>query len=125
MKQIFSTENAPKAIGPYSQATQAGNMLFISGQLPIDPSSGKIDSGDIAGQARQSLQNLKAIVEDSGLGVQNIVKSTIYMTDINNFSVVNQIYSEFFPKDYPARVAVEVSHLPKDALVEIEVIACR
>lgn len=123
MKIILSTENAPKAIGPYSQGIRAGEFLFISGQLPIDPKVGKIVANDISTQTRQSLNNIKSILEASGMMMENIVKTSVYLSDMNNFKQMNEMYSSFFSGQFPARVAMEVSRLPQDSLVEIEAIA--
>lgn len=121
MKEILATKNAPGAIGPYSQGIKSNNMGFLSGQLPIDPSTGEMPE-TIGEQTRQSLENAKAIIESSGAGLENVVKTTVFLSDMNNFSAMNEVYMEFFEKDYPARSAVEVARLPKDALVEIEMI---
>jgi 2-iminobutanoate/2-iminopropanoate deaminase len=122
MKAI-STTSAPKAIGPYSQAIQVGNFIFTSGQIPIDPSTGTIVDGGIKAQARQSLQNIKAIMEESGIEMKNIIKTTVFLSDMNDFAEMNEVYAEFFTEPYPARSAVAVKTLPKGALVEIEVVA--
>ena len=122
MKTI-STTNAPEAIGPYSQAIQVGNLVFTSGQIPIDPSTGNIVDGGIKSQTRQSLQNIKAILESVDIKMKSIVKTTVFLSDMNNFSEMNEVYSEFFTEPYPARSAVAVKTLPKGALVEIETVA--
>jgi 2-iminobutanoate/2-iminopropanoate deaminase len=122
MIKVINTQNAPKAIGPYSQATLVGNLLFVSGQLPLNPFTGDI-TGDIKEQTCQSLSNLKAIMEAAGMGLCSVVKTTVYLSDMNNFVAMNEVYSTFFSSDFPARVAVEVARLPKDALVEIEAVA--
>ena len=119
---IIETKNAPAAIGPYSQAITTGGLVFTSGQIPIDPASGSIAANDIAGQARQAIQNLAAVLEAAGSGLDKVVKTTCFLTDINDFAVFNEIYEELFPGK-PARSCVEVSNLPKGALVEIEAIA--
>lgn len=121
MKQPIHTEHAPQAIGPYSQAVQVGQLLFTSGQLGMDPATNTFPD-NVADQARQSLQNVKAIVEAAGGQMSNIVKTTVFLKDMNDFAVVNEVYASFFEQPYPARSAVEVARLPKDALVEIEVI---
>ncbi len=121
MKEIISTGNAPGAIGPYSQAVRKNGMLFLSGQLPIDPESGNMPE-NIKEQTRQSLKNAKAIIESSGAVLGDVVKTTVFLSDMNNFSQMNEVYKEFFTENYPARSAVEVARLPKDALVEIEMI---
>ena len=122
MKAI-NTEKAPAAIGPYSQAIQVGNLVFTSGQIPIDPSTGAFVEGGIKEQTRQSLTNVKAILEESGLSMSNVVKTTVFMADMNDFADMNAVYAEFFSEPYPARSAVAVKTLPKGALVEIEVVA--
>ena len=119
---IIETKNAPAAIGPYSQAITTGGLVFTSGQIPIDPASGSIAANDIAGQARQAIQNLAAVLEAAGSGLDKVVKTTCFLTDINDFAVFNEIYEELFPGK-PARSCVEVSNLPKGALVEIEAVA--
>ncbi|MCR4434539.1 MAG: RidA family protein [Clostridiales bacterium] len=123
MKNPISTKSAPQAVGPYSQAVKVGNLLFISGQLPIDPATGVLAGNDIASQTQQALKNVKSIVEASGMTMDDLVKVTVYLSDMENFSKMNEVYATFFQKDYPARAAAEVSRLPKDALVEIEAIA--
>ena len=123
MKQVISTSKAPAAIGPYSQAIQVGNLLYASGQIPIDPSTGSIDDGGIKEQTRQSLLNVQAILEEAGLSFANVVKTTVFLADINDFADMNGVYAEFFSEPYPARSAVAVKSLPKGALVEIEVVA--
>ncbi len=126
MKKIISTKKAPMAIGPYSQGTGTGNLLFLSGQLPICPEKGDIVATDIEGQTRQSLQNVKAILEAEGCTMDNVLKTTVFLKDIADFGKMNGVYAEFFSEgNYPARSAFQVAALPKDALVEIEVIASR
>ena len=122
MKTI-STEKAPAAIGPYSQAIQVGNLVYTSGQIPIDPATGMIVTGGIKEQTLQSLTNVKAILEEVGLTMSNVLKTTVFMTDMGDFADMNSVYAEFFTEPYPARSAVAVKTLPKGALVEIEVIA--
>lgn len=122
MKAV-STIKAPAAIGPYSQAIYVGNLVFTSGQIPIDPATGAIVEGGIKEQTRQSLTNVKAILEGAGLSMNNVVKTTVFMADMNDFAEMNSVYAEFFAEPYPARSAVAVKALPKGALVEIEVIA--
>lgn len=122
MKAI-STEKAPAAIGPYSQAIESNGMVFVSGQLPIDPETGVFASSDIMGQTRQSLTNMRNILESEGLYLSNVVKTTVFLSDMNNFAAMNEVYSSFFSSPFPARSAVAVKTLPKDALVEIECIA--
>ena len=124
MKAI-STEKAPAAIGPYSQAIESNGMVFVSGQLPIDPETGVFASSDIMGQTRQSLTNMRNILESEGLYLSNVVKTTVFLSDMNNFAAMNEVYSSFFSSPFPARSAVAGKTLPKDALVEIECIAAR
>jgi 2-iminobutanoate/2-iminopropanoate deaminase len=123
MKQVISTKKAPAAIGPYSQAIQVGNLIYTSGQIPIDPATGVFVEGSIKEQTRQSLTNVKAILEEAGLSMRNVVKTTVFMADMNDFADMNSVYAEFFTEPYPARSAVAVKTLPKGALVEIEVVA--
>jgi 2-iminobutanoate/2-iminopropanoate deaminase len=123
MKKIISTNEAPGAIGPYSQAVRSGNFLFCSGQIPLDPKSGKIISGDIAAQTRRVLDNIAAVLRAEGLSFDSVVKTTIFLTNIGDFQTVNEIYGSYFKQNPPARSTVQVSALPKDANVEIEVIA--
>ena len=123
MKQVIHTDKAPAAIGPYSQAIQIGQLLFTSGQVPIDPETGAIVEGGIQEQARQSLNNIKAILNAAGTNMGAVVKTTVFLQDMNDFTAMNEIYAEFFQEPYPARSAVQVARLPKDALVEIEAIA--
>ena len=125
MKKVISTSKAPAAIGPYSQTIQVGNLVFASGQIPIDPATGSFVEGGVKEQARQSLTNVKAILEEAGLTLDNVVKTTVFLADMNDFADVNAVYAEFFAEPYPARSAVAVKTLPKGALVEIEVIAAQ
>lgn len=122
-KKIINTESAPAAIGPYSQSVLAGNILFISGQLPIDPETGKFAGNDIKSQTEQSLKNIESILEKAGCTMDNVVKTTVLLNDMGDFAKMNEVYAKFFTKDYPARAAYEVAKLPKDALVEIEAVA--
>lgn len=123
MKEIVSTTNAPAAIGPYAQAVKLNGLVITSGQLPIDPATGAFPEG-IKEQTRQSLTNVKAILQEAGLTMDSVVKTTVFLSDMNNFGAMNEMYATFFTEgSYPARSAVEVARLPKDALVEIEVIA--
>ena len=125
MKKIIASEKAPAAIGPYSQAIEAGGLVFVSGQLPIDPATGLFPEG-VEAQTRQSLTNGRAILEKAGLDMGSVLKTTVFLSDMNNFGAMNTVYAEFFPEGgYPARSAVQVARLPKDALVEIELIAAR
>ena len=121
--KVISTKKAPAAIGPYSQAIQVGNLVYTSGQIPIDPSTGAFVEGGIKEQTRQSLTNVKAILEEAGLSMSNVVKTTVFMADMGDFAEMNAVYAEFFSEPYPARSAVAVKTLPKGALVEIEVVA--
>ncbi|SDZ34513.1 endoribonuclease L-PSP [Proteiniborus ethanoligenes] len=121
-KSIF-TEKAPNAIGPYSQAMVAGNMVFTSGQLGINPETGNLVEGNIQDEARQSLENLKAVLEAAGATLNDVVKTTVFIKDMNQFGLINQVYSEFFNEHKPGRSCVEVARLPKDGNVEIEAIA--
>ena len=122
MKKVISTTKAPAAIGPYSQAIQVGNLVYTSGQIPIDPATGNFVEGGIKEQTRQSLTNVKAILEEAGLSMADVVKTTVFMADMNDFADMNSVYAEFFAEPYPARSAVAVKTLPKGALVEIEVV---
>ena len=122
----IQTSQAPAAIGPYSQAIDSGSgLVFVSGQLPIDPATGAFPEGDVQEQTRQSLTNAKAILEAAGLGLKNVVKTTVFLADMGDFAAMNEIYAQFFSAPYPARSAVAVKTLPKGALVEIECIAAR
>ena len=123
MKKVISTTKAPAAIGPYSQAIQVGNLVYTSGQIPIDPATGQFAEGGIKEQTRQSLRNVKAILEEAGLTMGNVVKTTVFMADMADFAEMNAVYAEFFAEPFPARSAVAVKTLPKGALVEIEVVA--
>ncbi len=125
MKKVISTKDAPQAIGPYSQAIEAAGFLFISGQIPLVPETGEMIDGGIEAQTTRVLENLKAILTAAGLSLDAAVKTTVYLADINDFATVNAIYARYFEKECPARVCVEVSHLPKGALIEIDVIAAR
>ena len=123
MKQVINTNQAPGAIGPYSQAIKANGFLFVSGQLPVVPATGQFAEGGVSGQTRQSLENVKAILAAAGCTLDDVVKTTVFIKDMNDFGVVNTAYAEYFTQDCPARACFEVARLPKDALVEIEVIA--
>ena len=125
MKKAIHTNNAPAAIGPYSQAIEANGMIFVSGQLPIDPATGAFAGEDIAAQTRQSLTNIKSILAEAGAGMEDVVKTTVLLKNIADFAAMNEVYAEFFTGDCPARAAFEVAALPKNALVEIEAIACK
>ena len=123
MNKIIHTPNAPAAIGPYSQAVQAGNMLFVSGQIPIDPATGAFAGDDIVTQTKQSLTNVKNILEAAGYTMNDVVKTTVLLSDIADFAAMNAVYGEFFKENCPARACFAVRDLPKGALVEIEAIA--
>lgn len=125
MKKIIFSENAPKPIGPYSQAVKVGNLVFLSGQIGIDPKTGNLVAGGIVAETRQVMNNIRAVLAEANLTFENIIKVTIFLSNLADFAEVNQIYSEFFPKDFPARSTVGVQALPKGAKVEIEVIAHR
>ena len=125
MNQPIHTPNAPAAIGPYSQAMQAGNLLFVSGQLPIDPATGAFAGDDIATQTRQSLTNVKNILEAAGYTCADVVKTTVLLANIEDFAAMNAVYAEFFTENCPARAAFAVKDVPKGALVEIEASACK
>ena len=124
MKQPIATTNAPGAIGPYSQAIDAGAFVFISGQIPVNPATGEIPEG-IAPQTAQSIANIKAILAEAGLSIDNVVKTTVFLADMNDFAAMNAVYAENFTAPFPARSAVAVKELPKQVLVEIEVIAAK
>ena len=123
MKEIISTPNAPAAIGPYSQAVRAGSLLFVSGQIPLDPASGQLVENTIQAQAARSLENLKAILTQAGGTLDNVVKTTVFLKDMEDFVEMNRVYKTYFPENCPARSAGQVARLPKDVLVEIEAIA--
>lgn len=125
MKKIISTENAPKAIGPYSQAKEANGFIFISGQVPIDPATGKLVEGGIREQTEQVLKNIGAILEAAGLGFEHVLKCTCLLSDMDNFAAMNEVYAHFFTQNQPARAAYGVVKLPLGALIEIECIAAR
>lgn len=121
--EVINTKSAPSAIGPYSQAIQVGNLVYTSGQIPIDPSTGSFVEGGIKEQTRQSLSNVQSILKEAGLTMNDVIKTTVFLADMNDFAEMNSVYAEFFSNPYPARSAVAVKTLPKGALVEIEVIA--
>jgi 2-iminobutanoate/2-iminopropanoate deaminase len=122
-KKVIHTDKAPKAIGPYSQSIQAGDFLFLSGQIPLDPKTGELVNGDIRDQTNQVLKNIKSILESQKLGMGNVVKVTIFLKDIGNFNQVNEVYATYFPSSPPARSTIEVAKLPRNAEIEIEAIA--
>ena len=122
-KEVIISKNSPAAIGPYSPALKVGNLIFASGQLPIDPKTGEMIEGNIEAKTRMVLENLKAVLEPYSIGLDNVVKTTIFLKNMNNFARVNKVYGEYFKEKFPARSCVEVSRLPKDAEIEIEAIA--
>ncbi len=124
-KKVIETKNAPAPIGPYSQAVQTGNLVFVSGQIAKDPATGAMKNDSIKEEAEQVLNNVKAVLEAAGLGMDNIVKATIYLTDMNDFKKVNEVYGSFFKDNYPARETVQVANLPASAKIEISVIAAK
>ncbi|GAA7182423.1 RidA family protein [Helicobacter pylori] len=125
MKEVIHSTLAPKAIGPYSQAIATNDLVFVSGQLGIDASTGEFKGADIHSQTTQSIENIKAILKEAGLGMDSVVKTTILLKSLDDFSVVNEIYGSYFKEPYPARATFQVAKLPKDALVEIEAIAIK
>jgi len=125
MKKIISTTNAPAAIGPYSQAVEAGGLIFISGQLPIDPATGAMAPAEIKAQTEAVIKNLEAILKSEGLSLEHVLKTTVFMADLGQFAAMNEVYGRFFAANPPARATIEVKALPKAALVEIEAVAAR
>ena len=125
MKKIISTEKAPAAIGPYSQAIEVNNMVFTSGVIPINPQTGELVTGSIEEQAEQAIGNLAALLKESGVTMENVVKTTVFIKDMNDFAKVNEVYAKYFTSDFPARSCVEVARLPKDVLIEIEAIGIK
>lgn len=125
MKRIIKTPHAPAAIGPYSQAVDTGDLVFVAGQVPINPTTGKIDSADVSGQTRQALENVQAILAAAGLSVDHVVKVTVFLQSMDDFKAMNAVYADYFRVDPPARATVQVAGLPLGALVEIEAIARR
>jgi 2-iminobutanoate/2-iminopropanoate deaminase len=123
MKRAISSSGAPKAIGPYSPAIRAGELLFVSGQVPLDPATGQMIEGDIAAQTRRVLDNIGALLTSGGRSFADVVRTTIFLADMNDFAAVNDVYGLYFSEPYPARATVQVARLPKDARVEIDVIA--
>ena len=123
--KVINTNKAPKAIGPYSQAIEANGLVITSGQLPIDPATGEFAPGGIKEQTRQSLTNAKTILEEAGISMANVMKTTVFLSDMNNFAAMNEVYAEFFSEPFPARSAIAVKTLPKNALVEVECIAAK
>lgn len=125
MKTIISTPKAPAAIGPYSQAIAVGGMIYTSGMIPIIPETGELETGDIKAQARQAIKNLITLLEEAGSNASSVVKTTVFIKDMNDFASINEVYAEFFTDNYPARSCVEVARLPKDVLIEIEAVALK
>jgi len=123
MKESISTSNAPQAIGPYSQAVRAGQLLFVSGQVPLDPATGAMIDGDIAAQTRRVLDNIGAVLEAGQRSFADVARTTVFLADMNDFAAMNEVYGRYFAEPYPARATVQVARLPKDARVEIDVIA--
>jgi 2-iminobutanoate/2-iminopropanoate deaminase len=123
MRQAISSASAPKAIGPYSQAIRAGSLLFVSGQIPLDPATGAIVDGDVAAQTHRVFKNLEAILREAGATFDHVVRTTVYLADMNDFAVVNEVYGTYFSSPAPARATVEAARLPRDARVEIDLIA--
>ncbi|HYZ84762.1 MAG TPA: RidA family protein [Bryobacteraceae bacterium] len=123
MKQAISTASAPKAIGPYSQAITSNGLVFLSGQIPLDPATGQVIDGGVEAQTQRVLENMKAVLEASGASLQSVLKTTVFLQDMAQFPAMNEVYSKFFTDPFPARSTVEVSRLPKDVLVEIECVA--
>lgn len=122
-KQIITTKNAPTAIGPYSQAVKIGNLVYTSGQIPVNPKNGELLTGDIKEQTMQVIENLKAVLEEAGTSLDNVIKSLVFLSDMNNFASMNEVYGTYFSEKQPARSCVEVARLPKDVAIEMEVIA--
>lgn len=125
MRKIHATDKAPKAIGPYSQAVEAGGFVYVSGQIPIDPSTGQMTGATVAEQTDRVLRNLRAILETAGLSMSDVVKTTVFLVDLGRFTEMNEVYARHFTSEFPARATVQVSALPKGALVEIDAVAAR
>jgi 2-iminobutanoate/2-iminopropanoate deaminase len=123
VKRALSSPTAPKAVGPYASALRAGQLLFVSGQIPLDPQTGAIVDGDIAAQARQVLRNIGALLEADGLTYESVVRTTVFLADLNDFAAMNDVYREFFAEPYPARSTIQAARLPRDARIEIDAIA--
>jgi 2-iminobutanoate/2-iminopropanoate deaminase len=123
MRQVISTGSAPKAIGPYSQAIRAAGLLFLSGQVPLDPATGTLVEGDIGKQTERVMENLKAVLVAAGSSMERAVKMTVFLKDMNDFAAMNEVYGRYFPEDPPARTTIEAARLPKDARIEIDMIA--
>ncbi|AET32940.1 RidA family protein [Pyrobaculum ferrireducens] len=125
MKEVVYTEAAPKPIGPYSQAVKVGKMLFVAGQIPVDPKTGEVVKGGIKEQTRQVLENIKAVLEAAGYTLGDVAMALVFLSDLNNFTAFNEVYAQYFPEKPPARVTVQAARLPRDVLIEIAVIAAR
>lgn len=125
MKTIISTDKAPQAIGPYSQAVEVNGMIYTSGMIPINPADGTLVTGTVEEQAEQALKNLKALIEESGSSMDKVVKTTVFIKDMNDFTKINEVYARYFTDSYPSRSCVEVARLPKDVLIEVEAIAIK
>jgi 2-iminobutanoate/2-iminopropanoate deaminase len=123
VKEIISTKHAPRAIGPYSQAVRAGNLVFASGQIPIDPATGNFVSGGVAEQTEQVIKNLSSVLEAAGVGLHQVIKTTVFLADMDDFSAMNEVYGRYFTENPPARATVQAARLPRDARVEIDAIA--
>jgi 2-iminobutanoate/2-iminopropanoate deaminase len=123
MNHRVSTDTAPKAIGPYSQAVRVGDLLFLSGQIPLDPATGQMVDGDVAAQTHRVMQNLEAVLKSAGLTFAHVARTTIYLADLNDFARVNEVYGSFLTEPFPARATVQVARLPRDARVEIDAVA--
>lgn len=124
MKKVISTDKAPAAIGPYSQAIEVNGMVYTSGVIPVNPATGEIPSGSVA-QAEQAFTNLKNLIEASGCAMENVIKTTVFIKEMNDFAAINEVYAKFFPAPFPARSCVEVARLPKDVMLEIEAIVTK
>lgn len=124
-RQIVATTVVPAAVGPYSQAVWAGELLFCAGQIPLDPATGALVGGGIVEQTVRVLENIKGLLASQGLGLGNVVKTTVFLSDMNHFAAMNEVYARYFPTEPPARSTVQIARLPKDSVVEIEVVACR
>lgn len=125
MRQVVSTDGAPKAIGPYSQGIDTGSLVFVSGQIPLDPATGQMVSGSIAEQTERVLKNIEGVLKAAGLSLNHVVRTTVYLVDLGEFGAMNEVYARHFPKDHPARSTVQVAALPKGARIEIDAIAAR
>ena len=125
MKTVIASADAPAAVGPYSQAIAVGNLVFCAGQIPLDPTTGNLIEGDVTAQTRRVIENIKAVLAAAGATLNDVVKSTVFLLDMNDFAAMNAVYAEYFASPFPARSTIQVARLPKDARVEIEVIASR